>query len=506
MTHPVTSRVVRSTPNLQACLSLLFTMSLCSHTLHSQTAPAADVATTMQQLTDSITRVQEQINHSQQQLNDLRKQLSDLQQATATPAPAQAARTESTATTADLRERQDMQESQLATLQQIKVESASKYPVTITGMLLFNGFVNSTKVDMAATPTAALFGRGSLGASMRQTLLGVDARGPRLLRSHSYADLRVDFDGDPAGSSDTYPGSYSHNATIVRLRTAHAGLDWKHTSTFFALDRPILSPDTPTSLTAVAEPPLAWSGNLWAWNPQIGLLQELPLSSGTRLGLQVAMIDPSDAPATLAYRTTTTTGTATTAQQSKRPGGEARVALMGLKRNDGPHFGIGGYFAPHLSTSGNSFNAWAATLDARFPLAPHLEFTASSYRGQALGGLGAGEYKDYLAGTVAGLKYFRALDNVGGWTQLKQQVSERLQFNEAFGLDQIFARQVRGLIGASSTEYLNFARNRTITGNVIYSPSAYLLFSFEYRRLETAPVAGRLWTSNIYGAAAAYRF
>ena len=32
----------------------------------------------------------------------------------------------------------------------------------------------------------------------------------------------------------------------------------------------------------------------------------------------------------------------------------------------------------------------------------------------------------------------------------------------------------------------NLARNRTFTGNVIYSPSAYLLFSLEYRRLESS--------------------
>ncbi len=36
----------------------------------------------------------------------------------------------------------------------------------------------------------------------------------------------------------------------------------------------------------------------------------------------------------------------------------------------------------------------------------------------------------------------------------------------------------------------NLARNRTFTGNVIYSPSAYLLFSLEYRRLESFPVDG----------------
>ena len=143
----------------------------------------------------------------------------------------------------------------------------------------------------------------------------------------------------------------------------------------------------------------------------------------------------------------------------------------------------------------------------KIPMGQYLELSASAYRGQALGGLGGGEYKDYVTGTTSGgLRFFESLENVGGWAQLKQTVSERLQFNEAFGTDQDFARQLKPYVGTSSGGYLDFARNHTITGNVIYSPSAYLLFSFEYRRLETAPVTGRLWTSDIYGLAAAYKF
>ena len=42
-----------------------------------------------------------------------------------------------------------MQESQIATQEQAKVESESKYSVKITGLLLMNGFVNTRAVDMA---------------------------------------------------------------------------------------------------------------------------------------------------------------------------------------------------------------------------------------------------------------------------------------------------------------------------------------------------------------------
>jgi hypothetical protein len=54
--------------------------------------------------------------------------------------------------------------------------------------------------------------------------------------------------------------------------------------------------------------------------------------------------------------------------------------------------------------------------------------------------------------------------------------------------------------------YQNLARNRTYTGNVIYSPTASLLFSLEYRHLESAPVIGAPAKSNIIGIAAGYKF
>jgi hypothetical protein len=41
---------------------------------------------------------------------------------------------------------------------------------------------------------------------------------------------------------------------------------------------------------------------------------------------------------------------------------------------------------------------------------------------------------------------------------------------------------------------------------VIYSPSAYLLFSLEYRHLESSPVDGIPSSSNVIGLGAGYKF
>ena len=141
------------------------------------------------------------------------------------------------------------------------------------------------------------------------------------------------------------------------------------------------------------------------------------------------------------------------------------------------HVGVGGYFAEHDSALGRNYDSWASTLDARLSLGSHLELTGNFYRGAALGGLGAGGYKDfvYSPNMISGGYYFRPLDDVGGWAQLKAKATERLELNAAYGMDNVFAGQLRRYYVSGGSIIQNLARNRTFTGNVIYSPSAYLL-------------------------------
>ena len=107
---------------------------------------------------------------------------------------------------------------------------------------------------------------------------------------------------------------------------------------------------------------------------------------------------------------------------------------------------------------------------------------------------------------IPGGYYFRTLDDVGGWAQLKEKLTERIELNAAFGLDNVFAHELRHYFVPGGTMYQNLARNRTYTGNVIFSPSAYLLFSLEYRYLESSPVDGMPASSNVIGLGAGYKF
>ncbi len=515
----------------QSVLSLAM-LAAAAPVLSAHAGTPSDLLQKMQQLTDSMTRVQGQIQESQRQLDEMRQQLQLLQEqitqtqlkpqlqstpdtapSTSSPPSSQTAPETAKAVDQDLRERQAVLESQIETHEQSKVESESKYPVKVTGLILFNGFVNTSAVDIPSTPTVAVPGPGSTGATVSQTILGINAFGPHLFGASSYADLRVDFAGNPQSSGTaTYTGFYSGNPTLLRLRTAHAELQWKRTEAFFSLDQPLVSPDSPTSLAAVAEPALAWSGNLWTWNPQVGVTQDLPASRAGILRLQGALIYVGDPPLSQpASLSSAGSISPTTAELSRWPGAEARIAIVGSgsgPQETGNHLGVGGYFAPHSSAFAGTYDSWAATLDTRLLLPRRFEITGSFYRGLALGGLGGGAFKDfaYRIDPDTNEYYSQPLNDVGGWSQLKEKLNEKIEFNAALGMDNVFASDLRPYAASGGSIYRNLARNHTYSANAIYSPSAYLLFSIEYRRLQSFPINGPASESNVIGLAAGYKF
>jgi hypothetical protein len=234
------------------------------------------------------------------------------------------------------------------------------------------------------------------------------------------------------------------------------------------------------------------------------------VSGSTRdFRLQAALIEVADAPATPVLYPKGVIPPSTT-ELSRWPGVEARVAVLRSRstaEEETNQLGVGGFFAPHR-IGGQGFDSWAATLDTNYVMPAGLQFTGSFYRGAALGGMGGGTYKDiaFYNDLDTGEFYFRALDDVGGWAQLKEKFNQRVQINAAFGIDNAFASELRRYYVPGGSVYQNLARNRTYTGNVIYSPSAYLLFSLEYRHLESSPVVGAGADSNIIGLGAGYKF
>lgn len=482
-------------------LAAALLLALSVATGSGQSAANADPTITqrIEALTKAIDRVEGEMQQSQRDLAELRHQLASLQSnlslapTAEPPEPASALRE----AVASLRENQAMDQSQIATLAQSKIESVSKYPVKLTGMILMTGVVSTQRVDVADAPSLALSGPGATAATARQSVLGLSAVGPHVFGGNSFADIHFDFGGT---------GSSAYSAAMLRLRTAHAALEWARTRAFFAFDHSFLNPDNPTSLVAVAEPALAWSGNLWAWSPQFGISQDLIGSSHGRLSIEGAMIDLGGPPSLSTQDYGVYTPPVITAL-SRWPGVQGRLAFESGGGVEGAHLGISGLYVPRRTTLfAKQFDSWAVAADLRSVEWHSMRLTGDVYTGSALGSLGGGAYKDFASTYVAGDLDLRALDDTGGWMQLQQKLSERLQFNEAVGVDNVPAHQLRPYAISPPLTYYNLARNRTGSANVIYSPNASVLFSLEYRRLASSYVSAPTQSANVIGLAAGYRF
>jgi hypothetical protein len=387
---------------------------------------------------------------------------------------------------------------------QTKVESSSKYPIKISGMLLSTTNLIDGAVDNVDLPVVALqrngsVSHGSLATTWRQTLLGLDAEGPTFWGARSAADIRVDFFGQqPTGTV-----GYDTNAGTLRLRTAHVHVDWPNSSLTASLDSPLISPYDPTSYMSIGEPSMAWSGNLWTWSPQIEFKHLIPSSATGRVGFEAGLIDPA---ATASYFNTGLQ--ANPSESSKQPGYETRVSYA-LGSGDRPLIvGASGYYAFEKYPYHQQIDSWAGTADWKLPLNKRLELSGELYRGRALGQLGGGAFKDFVPYGTG--HQVRGLDAEGGWTQLKARISTLIEINAAIGQDSAFAGQVRqgatGGTGSTSTLYPNLTANRTLMGNIVFRPRTYLLFSLEYRKIETWQVMPPADKAQPLGLAIGYLF
>src|SRR5581483_11675179 len=192
---------------------------------------------------------------------------------------------------ASLQEQLDLLNAKIDEQYQTNVESASKYRVRLSGMVLFNMFSNRGTVDNIDYPHVADLGtpgqrQTSLGGSLRQSLLGLEAFGPTIAGAKSSADIQFDF----AGGFPRVPDGVTFG--IMRLRTATLRLDWANTSVVGGQDGLFFAPLSPTSFASVAVPPLAYTGNLWGWTPQLRVEHRFNVAADSTLTVQGGVLDP----------------------------------------------------------------------------------------------------------------------------------------------------------------------------------------------------------------------
>jgi hypothetical protein len=381
-----------------------------------------------------------------------------------------------------LEENQQVLQSKVGDQYQTKVESASKYRVVLSGIALLNVFSNRGSVDNLDVPQVAQepapsSSNAAFGATVRQSMIGLDVFGPTVAGARTYGEVQTDFFG---GFPDAPNGV---TAGIMRIRTATIHMDWNNTSIVAGQDGLFFSPQSPTSFASLAEPAFAYSGNLWAWVPQIRVEHRFHLSDSSAFVVQGGVLDSltGQSPVYSSYRT------AQAGEASGQPAYATRLAWTSSEFGQPVAAGVGAYYSPENWGFGRKIDGWAATADWNVPVDRWFSVSGGLYRGNAIGGLGAGVGRSVLyngaltdpATSVLGL------NSAGGWAQLKFRPLERLQFNGAFGEDNSFASDIRYFEYPESYNNPTIARNQSGLVNVIYYPRSDLLLSLEYRRIWT---------------------
>ena len=384
---------------------------------------------------------------------------------------------------------------------QTKVESGSKYRVKLSGMVLLNLFTNRGGADSLDLPTRArapMDTNASFGATIRQSLLGLELFGPEVAGAKSRADIQTDFFGGLPNAPDGV------TMGLLRLRTGGFRLDWKRTSIVAGQYTPFFSPLSPTSLAAVAYPPFSYSGNLWTWTPQVEIEHRFSLSETSSLSLQGGILDPltGEPPYDPFYRS------ASAGEKSGQPAYAARIAWTHGGSNRPLTVGVGGYYERQNWGFGRIVDGWAGTADWSLPLGPWFSLTGEFYRGRAIGGLGAsGGVSVVFNGdptnpqtSVLGLKA------TGGWAQLKFTPMDRLEFNGAFGEDFPSYDNLRQFPQTLSYFSAGLGRNESAFLNSIYHVRSNFLLSLEYRRIWSSATLPSLATTNHVNLGAAFLF
>jgi hypothetical protein len=161
-------------------------------------------------------------------------------------------------------------------------------------------------------------------------------------------------------------------------------------------------------------------------------------------------------------------------------------------------FAVAGYYGRQNWSWDRYVDAWAGMSDWQIPILRRLTLSGEFYRGRGVGGLGAaiGQTVLYGGNPAYSTTSIRGLDSAGGWSQLKFQLTPKLEVNGVFAEDNAFASDVRGF----ATDANNFGeilgRNRGALANLVYRPRSDLLLSAEFRRLHTFPVYSSASVTN----------
>ena len=477
--------------------------------LHELDSQVRELRATIEQMRAENAQSRAEMQELRQELQDTRKLLAPLAAAMNTNpslAPAESATpggsstvdtsaaggSASAAAPADLGSRvQKLEESaqllgsKIDEQYQTKVETAAKYRVRLSGIVLMNAFHNvgaSDNLDLPDYAEPAFPGTSttSFGATLRQTEIGLEVFGPTLAGARSSANVQLDFAGGfPATANGV-------NLGLVRMQTASVRLDWEHTSVIAGQDPLFISPLSPTSFASLAIPAFAYAGNLWGWTPQVRIEHRFDLTDQETITLQGGILDNLDweQPPDPYYRS------AQAGEQSGQPAYAMRTAWARPVFGHPLSFAVAGYYGRQDWSWDRNVDAWSGLTDWQIPILRRLSLSGEFYRGRAVGGLGGAIGQTIVFG---GSPYYarttiRGLNSAGGWSQLKFQLTPKLEVNGVFAEDNAFTGDIRGFAIDANNFGPILGRNRGALGNLVYRPRSDLLLSAEFRRLHTFPI------------------
>jgi len=433
----------------------------------------AQQPTDLKDVVERLDRLEAQNRDLMAEIRALRLQLAAGQPTAAPEAAAQTAETE--APSPPVTERLDVAERRIADLDQSKISSEHRLPVTLTGMLLFNTFLNGKGSGGADNPTVLppAGGQAGGGATFRQSVVGLKVDGPGLVGGGKLTGAAyMDFFGGGTGLNQT-----------VRLRVATLDATWKNTTVGLAFDKPIIAPREPDSLAQVGVSPLTAAGNLWLWQPQVRVEQRISLTEQAGLRAQFGVYQTAESGTGLS--------TAYPDLAKARPGYQGRSefwAKSGSRRIEiAPGF--------HVSSTrvlGQSVPSRIFSIDWLIRPTARIDFTGTFFHGENTGVIGGLRQGVNVMNGQA-----RAVGATGGWGQFTYRATRRASFNIYAGQEDDRNRDLSlGAIG----------KNQGYGANIIYRLGSNILTSFESSQIRTTYLGSHTVINPHYDLAFAYLF
>jgi hypothetical protein len=380
-----------------------------------------------------------------------------------------------TASPTTLEQTIEIQEKRIEEQSQTKVEASQRFPIRLTGMALFNAYMNSRQNGGLEYPlVASTPGPRQTGATLRQSIVGLDFRGPGTVWGGTvHGSVYMDFS---AGASNS----------AMRLRTGSIELDWKDRNIMVGIEKPIFNPREPSSLAQLAVSPLTGAGNLWLWVPQVRFQQDVSFARSTGLRSQIGVVQTHEAGP---YAGSIFTGTV----EPARPGLEGRFEIYHNFDDERRVEVAPGFHSSQTHVVGKSVASEIFSLDWLFVVQRRVELTGAFYTGQNVTPLGAGYQQGF------GVYYSRVepVHSQGGWAQITIHAAPRLDFHLFSGQQDDRNRDLDvGRIG----------KNLLFGGNLYYHLAPNVILGLETSQLRTMYIGQGIRINNHYDLALGYLF